>query len=38
MTNNVFASCGYPHSIVVKGAINNTYTHNVFNGNIVWGD
>jgi len=37
VTNNVFASCCYPHSIVVKGAIRNTYTHNVFNGDIAWG-
>ena len=36
VTNNVFASCCYPHSIVVKGAINNTYTHNVFIGDISW--
>jgi hypothetical protein len=37
VTNNVFASCCYPHSIVVKGAINNTYTHNTLNGDIAWG-
>jgi hypothetical protein len=36
VTNNVFASCCYQHSIVVKGAINNTYTHNVFIGDISW--
>lgn len=34
--NNVFASTGYPHSILVKGAQNNTITHNVIVGDIDW--
>jgi len=38
VTNNVFASTGYPHSIVVKAAVNNTYTHNVFIRNVRFQD
>jgi chitodextrinase len=36
VTNNVFANVGYPFSVLVKGAENNTYTHNVFYEGISW--
>jgi hypothetical protein len=38
VTNNVFASTGYPYSIVVKAAVNNTYLHNVFVENVRFQD
>ena len=34
--NNVILSTGYWHSILVKGARNNTYTHNVLAGDVDW--